>query len=166
MKKNNLFDADKLAKLLEDADPGRGGKSKEKPDGKWGKAPGGDEGEGDGEGEGEGEGQPGEGEGEGGDTPTDERSWAEMVEEEFPEGKRLEENLEKMMDLLKRFFEKLAEDRDAKGVQSIMFLMELAVETLKQDFYDGAYVDVPEVLEEDVLRLRRVVREMAGEFTR
>lgn len=156
-------DADALDKLLKNV-KGNGrpfdGKGEEsKLEGEGG------DGEGEGEEKGEGEGK-GPGEGEGGDDPTEGKSWAEMVEEEFPEGKRLIENIKGMAEMLRKLLEEMAEEQGGERVHSLMFVLELAVETLYADFYAGVYTEVPEVMEEDVLRLRRMVREMGGEFTR
>lgn len=135
------------------------GNASGRPDG-TGKGSGDTPGDGTGGGEGDGE-QPGEG-----DDPGEGKSWAEMVEDEFPEGKRLEENLKDITELFKRMLDEMAREEQGSGrVHSLMFVLEIAVETLVADFYAGGYTDVPEVLEEDVFRLRRLVREMGEAFT-
>ncbi len=115
-------------------------------------------------------GEPGQGEpkeGQGDQMPDFEKSWAEMVEEEFPEGERLKEKIQDLGELFKKLLKKdNGEQEDPERVKSLMFILELAVEGLVRDFIDGLFVDFKEVKEEDVYRLRRFVREAAAEFTR
>lgn len=95
--------------------------------------------------------------------PDPSRTWAEMIEADQhgddAEATTTVAAVQSAKERLEKMLQQVAEEKGAAGVEGLLFAMSLAAETLATDFKDGRFAECPEVLEEDVFRLRRVVNE-------
>lgn len=95
--------------------------------------------------------------------PPSVKTWAEMVEADQhgdeAEAVSTEEAVADAKTRLDQMLKQVADEKGAEGVEGLLFAMGLAAETLAADFKDGRFTECPEVVEEDVFRLRRVVNE-------
>ena len=97
----------------------------------------------------------------------EDKTWAEMLEGDQQGEETAAEATEKAVkdarSRLEAMIQQAAEEKGAEGVEGLLFAMGLAAENLATDFRDGRFAECPEVVEEDVFRLRRLVNEASEE---